>query len=104
MTITLREEIECKHVRFVFTVKLNQMCSPVLIVLKIGRIQRNLLIFNGEKTNMESLHEYGWQCSNCNNFDFSLLFLSHEDVCPACDVKYHWDYMSTLTQYKIGLD
>src|SRR5574343_343727 len=48
MTITLKEEIACKHVLFAFTVKLNQMCSHVLIVLKIGRTQRNLLIFNGE--------------------------------------------------------
>ena len=56
---------------------------------------------------MESLHDYGYQCVLCDvhceieKIDLALC-LSPDESCPACDVKNHWDYLSTLVQYKIG--
>ena len=55
---------------------------------------------------MESLHDYSYQCVQCDvwhDSDQISLGIFPDDSCPACDVKYKWDYLSTLTQYKIGI-
>ena len=52
---------------------------------------------------METIHDYTYQCVYCTIGDFTVYYSPCDD-CPACDVKYKWDYLSTLMRYKIGID